>query len=410
MKYLDRGNCLIIVALFLIASLVVICNHEPFERFIIQPDSGSYLIIGTHLAEGGNFSLNGVEATARREALYPSLIALFHFSGLIDANSREASDLWPLLLFQIILYISSLAMLSEIAKRTFNEKVAKLSIFITGFYIPISGMVLQVLSESLFIFNITACLFFFGKYLIHRFHTSLIFSALFLGLASLTKSITLLFPFILFLTLFFYKKPIFTSFVFLGLALVIPGLWTMRNHHALERIVISTTDGGSSLYRGNLIFGELVPAINDRIPKEVHEELKTKTAEEADAYLGQLAIRQIKDNPVAYLLKCSYKCFYLLFGEPTSLKTSLLFILRLATILFIFSRLVHYLLSEPPLFTGIFLFSLYSISLYSLIYTTPRYFAPALFLLMPLFSESLQHWFHQFFIKNKEAKQKNSLI
>lgn len=369
-------------ALFLL-SLAVFSGTLPESFKPVQEDSGSYLTLARHIADDNFFSLDGVTPTAAREPLYPILLGLMMKVNLIDGDFGSSAFL-PLVILQIFFTIISLILLRNLFENILPEKVLGFTFIVIALYLPLSQFALQILSESLYILLIVSFFYTFLKWQRSEHHLCWLgISALILGCACITKSVTI--PFIIcisFVVLLIKRWP--AAMLFLCLSSLLPGLWILRHHHQFDRFIMSTTDGGSSLYRGNLILGTMIPTItDDRIPVEVRRDLDKLSSEAKGAYLMKLAVEQIKSEPLIYIQKCFYKAFYLLFGYPEGLKYTFLFVVRMVLVALLLFGLIKKLIPITAEFWLIMLFSLYIISIYSAIYATPRYFAPCLFLLFP---------------------------
>jgi hypothetical protein len=376
--------CLAAVHGGLLAFLYQADSRSPFT-----PDSESYVLLGSHLATSGRYSLDGTTPSARREPLYPLLVAFFVKAGVVDPFTMSARNLAPLLATQIAIYLVAVGLVAVMARRQSDATVAGFTAVAAGLYVPLVQFVFEILPEVTFILLVTLLLVAFLDWHGRWSWRSLVSTAVLAGLAGLIKAPMVFFP--LALAAFSARRAVAAGrvaqvLVLLTIGLGLPAAWTARNASAFGSFILSTVNGGSSFYRGGLILGEQIPHVSDsRIPLAVRTEAMRLEPHAADAYLSRLAFAELKSHPGRALLQAAFRFSVLLFGQPSSAKYALLFLVRVG---FLAIALLHLLRHARPLPTGyriVLLYCIYLSVLYSAVYTTPRYFASCSFLLVPWF-------------------------
>jgi hypothetical protein len=117
-------------------------------------------------------------------------------------------------------------------------------------------------------------------------------------------------------------------------SLVFMLLWGGRNYVQFGHYYVTTTEGGSSLYRGNLYLYELIPNLNHpRIPHDLQRRLEGMNEVEKDRFLRTQGFKLFLDTPVKIAAKLCYKLGRLLFGADSRL-VSLFKLLFLICIIF----------------------------------------------------------------------------
>lgn len=377
--------------LFAVTIGMVSCGM-PLPWALLQPDSQSYLSLASSLANEGVFSFDGETPSARRELLYPLFLAVFIKSGLVPSAGAGAMDYLPVLIVQATMYLGALWLLGLLANRLGHEKLAPFVVLLGTLYLPISQYAFQLVSEVLVIFFVTCFVFFvsgwkdFGA-------RSLLYGAACLGLVGLVKAIFIPFAVVMALMLLAHHARPRTVVLFLLIALVFPLSWTVRNYVVLDSVVLATTDGASSLYRGNMMLGYQPPSFTDsRIPQAVRHDWENSARDERSSMVREALRQRIADHPLEVVAQLFYKAFVLTVGLPVSFAHALLMGVRILFLCVVGSRVVPYWKTGCPSVRLILALSGYSLVMYTLIYTTPRYFAPASFLLIPLFVESCSLW------------------
>lgn len=244
--------------------------------------------------------------------------------------------------------------------------------------------------ETIYLFLIAVAVLFLLKASNHWNYKYFILSGLFFGLCALFKAPLLLFPFFIFVWLFFYGKKNYkkgmVGFLLLILTFVcVISPWVIRNKIVMEKL---TFQNGTSLWLYATNNHTIKPAfheiafatgwelIYDSCKKD-NIDLKSEVA--VDDYCHEKVIEFIRNNPKKFLILTlsRYVCFWKIFSSNVSIWLNLgsiftygiLFIFMLAGIVFIFiKRNIHGML--------LVLLLLYYSAVHSLILTYMRYRYP----------------------------------
>ncbi len=386
----DRWRGLIPAAVLLIAAahglfLVLGCAGI-FADHPLQPDSGSYFNLASHLATAGMFSLDGQTSCAAREPLYPLFLAAFIKVGLLAPFKLTPAQCAPVLVAQLLLYAAAIAMLFVLARRAVGTRNAAAAALFLAAYPPVAQVAQLILSEVLVLPLLAGGLFFLDRRLRYGGTASLIAAAILLGLSGLVKSvhIALLPLFALVIAWRGGRRDFAPAALFLALALALPLSWTARNWVRFGQPILSSTDGGSSFYRGNLLRFEQLPNMNDpRIPADFRRELAAVPPNKADGLLFRAGLARMAAHPWRALAHFLYKFTVLTLGQFSW--TSPLFLFRLFFLAFALRGALSRMRHGDTCAALALIYALATAVLYTLIYTVPRYFVPATFLLAPFF-------------------------
>ena len=257
----------------------------------------------------GNFSLYG-NTEALRTPLYPAFIGLFYF--------LFGKLIWIVLLAQIFVDSLSCLVLFLAIKELINPSVGFYSAL---FYVLNPFLMMRsvtLMSDTLFIFFCILFYYFFIKVFLLRSTKYVILSALFLGLATLTRPISIYLP--LLIILFFvlihkrdFKKAIKLSIFFCLVFLLSLSPWIIRNYLAFNEIFFST----SGSY--NLLMLYVVPmeverrnqptAVVENILKDEVDSLiiskglnpSNLNNYQKENYFKEIAINYIKKSPFTFV-------------------------------------------------------------------------------------------------------------
>ncbi len=388
---------LAVAAAVLITILAAIKMGTALPWEVIQPDSYSYIQLASNLSDHFLFSVDGLEPSAQREILYPLFIACFMKLGIVTPNVLSISNVFPILIVQAALYLVALYLIAWIAARQNLPKAPPAIIVLGVIYLPITQYAFQTLSELL---TVVLTVAFFSSIQWWKDRGGIwriLLGASLLGLLTITKSVIIPFTLITATILFLCRAvSMRLACTFLIMSLFLPSAWIIRNYVQLDTLILGTTDGVSSLYRGNMLLGEQPPSMQDsRIPEHIITALTTLTTQEQNTFLLQQVKRRLAENPLEYTQHLFFKAFVLLFGLPITLPHMCIMLTRIFSITVVTSRMKYYLRAQRPIPILILAFAGYLFGIYTLIYTTPRYFIPALFMLFPFIYEGTAYWLHK---------------
>lgn len=311
-----RSLCLIFI-LALVVRLAFVLFFPPLYAL----DTGSYEIVAQSLLKGDGFSSPPGVPDATRAPIYPLFLAGIYF--LFGQNHMAIK------LVQAILGAISCLIIYFIAKEIFNRKVGLWSGVVMALYFPLISTAGFVLSEELSIFLLTISIFFLTRATKRKQVKWYVLSGILMGLATLCRPMTLLFPFFLYLTIPFlpFKKKefILISIFFLSMIIIIAP-WTIRNYIRFNTFIAVQTGGGTNLWVGSYFPSDgLFPYSSSSYQNPKDQETYDKIARglspiEADKAYSREAIKNILNNPSGYLRLCVEKFRRFWFWIPGGVK------------------------------------------------------------------------------------------
>lgn len=287
--------------------------------FIILYDNGK-MLLNKHYA-GDEYSydqiainfLNGKGLVtddglyARRPPAYPLFLAIIYF---IFGHS-----------FVIVRFIQafigafSCVILYGICCQLFYNKAALLVAFISAVYYPFILQPAYLLSEILFTFLLSLCIYFLLYYHNNRRLNILFIASIIFGSASLCKESILYFFFIILVWIVSVNKPkinrilLTQSIFFVGVLLVILP-WLIRNFMIYKSFIPTSISGGHALYYGNNPKATGGSMGWNRLDKDsfLPDDLEYNAYSlEADRKLCRLALNYIIKHPARSIFLCFKK-------------------------------------------------------------------------------------------------------
>jgi hypothetical protein len=375
-----------VVYAVLVVSIAV--GAEPMH--VVHRDSLDYIRLASHLADHGVLGFDPAVPSARRELLYPLFLAAFMKVGLVTPFETSPQNFWPVLAVQSALYLLAVALVTVRTCQHWSSAVARTSVVLGAAYPPLAKYSLQLLSEALTIALVALAFFLLTRPTPGRPRAGLALASVLLGLLALLKSVMLPVAPLVAAFLVRARRVSWQAAAVLTLvALAFPAAWTARNHAEFGRVVVSTSDGASSLYRGNMTLGYQPPGFGDpAIPEPVRAQ-QARLGIEAGPYLTSLVVQRAVAAPAEFALQLLYKLCVLLVGDPRSSDGPASFAMRVAFLLLVVARFRE-LVSSREVSTRLTLgFTIYLSLAYSALLTSPRYFAPAALLLLPFAAQTL---------------------
>ncbi|MBN2010355.1 glycosyltransferase family 39 protein [candidate division KSB1 bacterium] len=269
-------------------------------------DAKAYDDIATSLVAGKGFSLYN-DPTVFVAPLYPFFLSVIY--GLFN-HSYLVAKICNVLLAGVTIFLIFL-----IGREVMNEWVGLIAAGIVAIHPELIGItaflyteILNTLLLALFVWTLIkaikapdrkSSLIFFGV------------SGLLLGISTLTKGTTMLFPFFMIGLLLIDKELrakwlVMIPFVALFLISLVP--WTVRNYHHFKMIIPVATGGGEALWTGNYFpfNGEYR---YEQTRDTIHELTKDRPWIERDSILMTEAKKNIKANPGAFVRLCFVKVY-----------------------------------------------------------------------------------------------------
>ena len=278
----------ILISIFLSAFLIRIIFIILFP--LSAPDTIDYDRYALHILKGIGFSTN-----LARPPLYPSFLATIY---LVFGHSFLAVRIIQAILGAIICVF-----VYFIGKKIFRNR--KAAILGAGAAIICPSLVASnsyILTETLSTFLLTISVILLIKAWEDKKIKNYVTSGIFLGFSTLTRPVTLLFPFFLLigLLLFFRKRLIFSLSM---VAIVLP--WTIRNYVVFKEFIPIATGAGFSFWVGSYL-----PWNGDYNYRDLSDKenlVKGLSQIDADKKFLSEGIKNIKNSPGAYSFLCVKK-------------------------------------------------------------------------------------------------------
>ncbi|MFH1038806.1 MAG: glycosyltransferase family 39 protein [PVC group bacterium] len=339
-----------------------------------------YPAIALNLLAGKGYIDDSSRVNLERLPLYTYfLVLIYKFWG---------SELWKLQVVQSTMDTISCLLLYFISLRTFQDRAsALLAAFLYAVYFKVIALVARPFSEPLYIVLLLIFLYLF----IRSFdRTAFALGAgVMLGMMTLTKPITLMFPLVTGALYIFRLKRLFVSrlllftagFVFLVMPLVI------RNYCLTGRVFLAT-GGKKMLYMGTVLnCRQNFRGEEGRLVKEINRDYAFPYNIGDDDLLGRLAVEKIVSDPGAYLQRMACR-LYLFWAYPDystkrmAAKTVLILLFNVALILLTAGGLriagKRRIVYSPFLAIIIYYYGMYVLSYANSRYSLPLY--PILFM------------------------------
>jgi len=282
-----RGLLLILLLAFVIRIGFFVSlqpwNKEVVDKAIIVSDGIGYHHLALSLLSKKSFE----DFDAFRTPGYPLFVALMY--GI------SAGSVWFVLLIQIFLNLISVLLVYKIALTLFSRKIALLSAFLFAIDIHQALFAVTLLTDTFFVFLFLASVLYLCKSIKENDFSSLCLSALFLGISTLVRPISFLFPlvaviFILVLCRLTLKMRLVYALVFGLIFIIAISPWLIHNYAKYGEAKLSSISGYNLLFY-NVAYTEVY---------------KTgKTIEQVTGEFNALAIKQGIDTTDRYLFKNS---------------------------------------------------------------------------------------------------------
>jgi len=241
---MNRKYIIFMILLIGLAFRVLVGVYLGFNE--ISPSDG-YETIAEHLLITGKFEKPSIGTLADRAPLFILAISLIYY--LFSVNIIYVKIL------NILLSVASIFIVFILTKEIFNNRKRYLTIAIMAFNPLLIGMSSSLMSENMFMFFIILHVIYLIKFLDIKTVRYIVFSTIFLGLATLTRSVGLLYGIFWSAFILYYvirkKINIKNLIVFLGIYMFILLPWTIRNYYHLGKIIPITTNSGRVFWESN---------------------------------------------------------------------------------------------------------------------------------------------------------------
>jgi 4-amino-4-deoxy-L-arabinose transferase-like glycosyltransferase len=305
-QFCDSNALFLILTLAFIIRITFFLSLQPWnpdvvEKTVLVSDATGYH--QTALAILSDKSLEGVSAF--RTPGYPVFVALLY--GI------SWKSVWFVLLIQVFLNLVSVFLVYKIASETFTRSIGLLSAFLFAVDMHQAFFAVTLLTDTLFVFLFLATVWFLVKSIKEgRFHV-LCYSALILGVATLVRPISFLFPVVIVVFVFLARSLLLKTKVLYALAFILIfcasiSPWLFHNYSKYGVAQLSSITGYNTLYY-NTAYTEVYrtgKTIED-VRKEITGQAVRQGADTTDlfsfrnsAIFSGIAKQYMMDNPVLY--------------------------------------------------------------------------------------------------------------
>jgi 4-amino-4-deoxy-L-arabinose transferase-like glycosyltransferase len=310
-KFLRREKVLLL-GLFVVAlSIRLLIGLTSLNPELVA-DARTYDELAVSILQGQGLAL-GAYPTSIYMPLYPIFLASIYFLG-------GHNYFWVVILQAIISALMCVSIYS-LAKRLFNERIAWLSGIFLCFNLALIFAPGSILSETLYSFLLLTAVLFLIKFVQDYKIRDILLAAALFGLATLTRPLIFLFPFLICIYLikmltrkFRLKVAVKTISLFMLVFLLPVGIWTMRNYRVHRVFIPLSSIGAETLYcsytpKQGKIFGKFT------FDRTFEDSPKARNEVERQKYYLNRSMQYIHSNldkiPKLLLLKVMY--FFSLF-------------------------------------------------------------------------------------------------
>lgn len=289
-----------------------------FRPPLIWSDSPLYDGTAWNFVSGFGYSLMPSIPYAGREPGY----ALFF---LVPIYYIFGHSILAVQIFQIILSVCTIVLIYMLANKFFGVRIALVAALIYTTWTSDIAYTNEILTEIPFTFLLLCSVYVFTRAIETNSKIKMFVSGVLLGMATLTRFITVLYPFIIFAELFLifkaYKKTLrYFVLLFLGFSIfVMP--WFARNYIQFDKFIFGRTGSWDMYWSGSYVpwdgdwLGNTTPPLSDW--------LKEKSTMEYENTLKVETIRNIKDNPLGVLWVYAKKPFKIFFRPAAYPRSSI---------------------------------------------------------------------------------------
>lgn len=311
---------IIFIGAFLIR-LATICLITGWEG-IHGADADRYDKVARSLIEGKGFALEGTVVILYALPVYPLFLAAIY--------KVFGHKYWIALLIQT--FIGSLSCLLGylIGTRLFSKGVGLLTALIMAVHPYLSLLTVYLITETLFTLLLLLAVLWLIKSDKEPSLKYCLWIGFWLGLATLTRPLTLIFPFFIFIWGWLnfqtkraaFKTALLTT-LFMSLVIV---PWAYRNYKVSGNFIPFYIGTGSNLWMGNN--PEVFKKVDKRGTLYLPDNLRIKKTDlfevELDRRYGKMALEFIRKNPKEFLILLYFKFLrFWQWGYPTTLRNTL---------------------------------------------------------------------------------------
>jgi 4-amino-4-deoxy-L-arabinose transferase-like glycosyltransferase len=307
-QFLSSKGLILIILLAFVIRMSFFISTQPWEKEIINnkifspgSDAAGYHQRALSLITNKSFE----DFDAFRTPCYPIFIALIY--------SISSCSIWLVLLIQIFLSLISVWLVYKIASTMFSRKIGLLSALLFSIDIPQALHTVYLLTETLFVFLFLVSVYYLCKSINENRFWSICLSALYLGIATLVRPISFLFPFavvffILVLSNLKLKKKLVYSLLFSFIFIITISPWLLRNYSKYGEAKLSSVSGYNLLFY-NVVYTEMSKTVTpvDQVNKNFYALAIKQGIDTTDMFsfknshiFSNIATNYIKENFIFY--------------------------------------------------------------------------------------------------------------
>ena len=254
-SFINKNGLLLLIIVAFIFRMGFFVSLRPWDENVINKtilidDATGYNRMALGILNEKSFDSLG----SIRTPGYPLFLAICYlFFG---------ETIWITLLLQIFISLLTLLFTYKITVECCSKRIALLTIFLLAFDYHQAGLAISLVTETLFIFLLVLAIYYLILGLKQKRGLFIILSGFFLGLATLTRPISFLFPVvtILFIICFFIifnkdytyipKLKIIGKYVFwhLIIYLIVLSPWILRNYLIYQELKLTSISGLNLLF------------------------------------------------------------------------------------------------------------------------------------------------------------------
>lgn len=216
-------------------------DKEVVDKTIVISDAIGYNQLALSLVTNKSFN----HFDNLRTPGYPVFIALIY-----DISNESV---WFVLFVQILLSLISVFLVFKIASKIFSENIALLSAFLFAIDINQAYYTLTLLTETLFVTLFISSIYFLCKSLKENTLLSVFVSALLLGVATLVRPVSFLFPVVAVFSLLLFmsqkvKLNLIYSLIFIVIYIASISPWLIHNYSKYGEAKLTSLSGWNLLF------------------------------------------------------------------------------------------------------------------------------------------------------------------
>jgi len=305
-EFISDKKLLIVIIIAFAIRMIFFMSLQPWKNEVVENriiifDAGEYNDLALSLLSQNSFE----NFDSFRTPGYPVFVAILY---LISSKS-----VWFVLIIQIIINTLSAVLVFKIALLSFSRRIALLSSFIFAVDVHQALYSIAILNDVLFEFLFLVSVYYLYKAIKICRLDLIIISALFLGIATLVRPISFLFPFIVVFFIIIInslrttKKLLYSiSFIFIFIVTISP--WLIRNYKQFGELKLTSINGynllfynvaSTEVYKSGRTLESVRKYFNEIAIKQGCDTLDNKSFKSSKIY-SDIAKKYIKENFILY--------------------------------------------------------------------------------------------------------------